>query len=142
MRTLICTKHQEVSFELHLALLASCSVGFRTRVYEKPSDFKASVLRGGFDFALLDLTERGPLTERVLRYLDSIAVRSNGRIALVLNDSQKSSAKGLELFFRLFSFPLQAHEVEYALKMPIACVKSRRGRAGNLHPKLDAAWTA
>lgn len=125
MRTLIYSKQFDVPFELYKALLAHCDVGFRSRLYDSPSEFRQAVLRGSFDFALFDLTRRGPLTEKVFSYLDELSAYSNGRVALLLNQVQLESAKGLDSFFRVLHFPLIETELVSALKVPIACAQSR-----------------
>lgn len=137
MRTLIYSKHFDVPFELHKALLAHCYVGFKSRLHDTPADFRQAVLRGGFDFGLLDLTRRGPLTDKAFTYLDTLAVHSNGRIALLLCPEQAESAIGLESFFRLLRYPVVDAELISALKVPISCAQARNERQSTPPSKLE-----
>lgn len=128
MRTLIYSKRFDVPFGLHTALLAHCTTGFRTKLYETPSEFRLAVRRGGFDFAFFDLTQRGPLSERVMSYLDALAECSNGQIALLLEPAQTENLVGLDSYFRVMRYPVVNSEWVDALKVPMACARARNNR--------------
>lgn len=108
-------------------LIEHCEIGFRTRVFEERGAFKRAVLKGGFDFAVYDLTN--PSKDGAdLSCLREIKAAGGGRVVVAVREMDLSKARKLEGSFGILAYPFKSSDFIRELRLPMSNAARRDGK--------------